>query len=397
MFKATDKEFSFETEILHKGAYIDLLASNPETAPIYLTTAFNVEDLDDLQERCSVKGFCYNRNRNPNRSALIDLMTYLEKGENSIICSSGMAAISTIMLSLLKTGDHILSDQTLYGETIDLFSKVLSTYGVDVTYVDFTDLAAIKAAIRPNTKVFYTETVSNPMITVVDLDAVAKIAHNTNALLIVDNTFMTALAVRPLEHGADLVINSLTKFANGHSDAVAGSVTGSEELIKKAWDLQVLLGSTSDAFSSWLVQRGIRTMELRVQKQMDNAAALAKALDKSPYVLKVHHPSLPTHPQHELAGKLFKNGYGGMLSFELPSDKKKINAFLRKLNLAHYAMTLGGYRTTIAHPVSSSHYNIPEEERLKMGITFGMLRISVGIEKAEDLIADFNDALKVFA
>lgn len=274
---------------------------------------------------------------------------------------------------------------------------MLPAYGVNVTYVDFTDLTAIRAAIRPNTKVFYTETVSNPMITVVDLDAVAKMAHDSNAIFVVDNTFMTALAIRPLEHGADLVVNSLTKFANGHSDAVAGSVTGSEELIKKAYALQVLLGSTADAFTSWLVQRGIRTLELRVQKQMDNAAALAKVLAESPYVLKVHHPSLTNHPQHELAGKLFKNGYGGMLSFELPSDKEKINAFMRKLNLAHYAMTLGGYRTTIAHPVSSSHYDTPEEERLKMGITFGLLRLSAGIEKAEDLIADFTEALKVFA
>jgi cystathionine beta-lyase/cystathionine gamma-synthase len=397
VFKKTDKTFAFETEILNKGAYIDLLASNPETAPIYLTTAFNVEDLDDLQARYAVKGFCYNRNRNPNRTALIELITHLEKGENSIICSSGMAAISTTMLSLVQKGDHILSDQTLYGETIDFFSKVLSNYGVDVTYVNFTDHAAIEAAIRPNTKVFYTETVSNPMISVVDLDAVAKIAHDHQALLVVDNTFMTAYGVRALEHGADLVVNSLTKFANGHSDAVAGSVTGSDALIQKAYNLQVLLGSTADAFTSWLVQRGMRTMSLRVQKQMDNAAALAKALDESPYVLKVFHPSLPTHPQHDLAKKLFKKGFGGMMSIELPNDKEKINAFMRKLNLAHYAMTLGGYRTSLAHPVSSSHYDIPEEDRLKMGITYGLMRISVGIEDTDDLVSDFLEALKVFA
>jgi Cystathionine beta-lyases/cystathionine gamma-synthases len=392
-----DKEFSFATELVHKGAYINLLASNPETAPIYLTTAFNVEDLDELMDRYSVKGFCYNRNRNPNRSALIELMTYLEKGENSIICSSGMAAISTTILSLVKMGDHILSDKTLYGETIDLFSKVLASYGVDVTYVDFTDLSAVKAAVRPNTKVFYTETVSNPMITVVDLDAIASIAHAARAYFVVDNTFMTAFAVRPLEHGADLVVNSLTKFVNGHSDAVAGAVTGSDELIKKVYDLQVLLGSAADAFTSWLVQRGTRTLELRIQKQMDTAAKLAKVLAESPYVLKVHHPSLPGHPQHKLATRLFKNGYGAMLSFELPDDKEKINAFMRKLNLGHYAMTLGGYRTTISHPVSSSHYDVPEEERRKMGITFGLIRLSVGIENADDLIADFTEALKVFA
>lgn len=397
MFKETEKEFSFETELVKQGAYINQLASNPETAPIYLTTAFNVEDLDDLQARYDVKGFCYNRNRNPNRSALIELMTYLEKGEDSIICSSGMAAISTTVLSIVKQGDHILSDRTLYGETIDIFTKVLSGYGVEVTYVDFTDLEQVKAEVRENTKIFYTETVSNPMISVVDIDAVAEIAHANNAILIVDNTFMTPAAFRPIEHGADITINSLTKFANGHSDAVCGSVTGRADLIKNAYNLQVLLGTSADAFTSWLVQRGMRTMSLRIEKQMSNAAKLAKALEESPYVLKVNHPSLKSHVQHELASRLFDNVYGGMLSFVLPDNKEKINQFMRKLNLAHYAMTLGGYRTTLSHPVMSSHYDIPEEERLKMGITYGLLRVSVGIENGDDLVEDFLQALEVFA
>ncbi|PJI09556.1 MULTISPECIES: trans-sulfuration enzyme family protein [Clostridium] len=397
MFKETDKEFSFETELLEKGAYINSLASNPETAPIYLTTAFNVEDLDDLQARYDVKGFCYNRNRNPNRSALIELVTYLEKGENSIICSSGMAAISTAVLSIVEQGDHILSDKTLYGETIDIFSKVLSKYGVEVTYVDFTNLDEVRGAVKKNTKIFYTETVSNPMISVVDIDKVADIAHLNNAFLIVDNTFMTSVAFRPIEHGADITVNSLTKFANGHSDAVCGSITGSASLIEKAYNLQVLLGTTADAFTSWLVQRGMRTMELRVEKQMANAEKLAKALDENPYVLKVNHPSLKSHPQHELASKLFDNKYGGMISFVVPDDKEKMNKFMRRLNIAHYAMTLGGYRTTLSHPVMSSHYDVPEEERLKIGITYGLLRVSVGIENPNDLVYDFMQALEAFA
>lgn len=397
-FKETDKNFSFETEILKQGAYINAPASNPESAPIYLTTAFNVEDLDDLYERYENKGFCYNRNRNPNRSALVDLMTYAEGGEASIICSSGMGAISTTILSQVKQGDHIVSDMTLYGETIDIFKEILPNYGIEVTFTDFTDLEKVKNAIRPTTKLLYTETVSNPMITVVDIDAVAMIAHEHNSILVVDNTFMTSVAVRPLEHGADLVVNSLTKFANGHSDAVCGSVTGKAELIQAAYRYQVLLGNTCDAFTSWLVQRGIRTMSLRVEKQMENAAILAKALEESPYVLKVNHPSLKSHPQHELAMRLFgnENSCGGMLSIVLPDSMEKINMFMKKLNLAHYAMTLGGYRTTLAHPVSSSHYDTPEEGRLKMGITFGLIRISVGIEKAQDLVYDFLEALTVY-
>lgn len=398
MFKESNEEFSFETELVNRGAYINQLASNPESAPIYLSTAFNVEDLDDLYERYEQKGFCYNRNRNPNRNALIDLMTYSEGGDASVICTSGMGAISTAILSQVKQGDHIVSDMTLYGETIDIFKEVLPNYGVEADFVDFTDLEKVKSAIKPNTKILYTETVSNPMITVVDLDEVAKIAHKNNAILIVDNTFMTSVAIRPIEHGADLVVNSLTKFANGHSDAVCGAITGREDLINEAYRYQVLLGNAADAFTSWLVQRGMRTMGLRVEKQMSNAAKLAKALDENQYVLEVYHPSLEIHPQHNLAMNLFKDKEhcGGVLSIVLPDDRKKINMFMRKLNLAHYAMTLGGYRTTLSHPVSSSHYDTPEDERLKMGITFGLMRISVGIENSDDLINDFINALEVF-
>lgn len=398
MFKESNEEFSFETELVNRGAYINQLASNPESAPIYLSTAFNVEDLDDLYERYEQKGFCYNRNRNPNRNALIDLMTYSEGGDASVICTSGMGAISTAILSQVKQGDHIVSDMTLYGETIDIFKEVLPNYGVEADFVDFTDLEKVKTAIKPNTKILYTETVSNPMITVVDLDEVAKIAHKNNAILIVDNTFMTSVAIRPIEHGADLVVNSLTKFANGHSDAVCGAITGREDLINEAYRYQVLLGNAADAFTSWLVQRGMRTMGLRVEKQMSNAAKLAKALDENQYVLEVYHPSLEIHPQHNLAMNLFKDKEhcGGVLSIVLPDDRKKINMFMRKLNLAHYAMTLGGYRTTLSHPVSSSHYDTPEDERLKMGITFGLMRISVGIENSDDLINDFINALEVF-
>lgn len=394
MFKSTSKKFNFGTDVLSKGIYINEPVTNPEATPIYMTTAFNVEDLDDLQKRYDEHGFCYNRNRNPNRSALIELMTYAENGEDSIACSSGMGAIATTIVSNVKAGDHIVSDMTLYGETIDIFTKVLAHYGVETTFVDFTDLESIKAAIRPNTRLLYTESVSNPMITVPDLKAIADISHNNNAILVVDNTFMTGVQCRPLDLGADLVVNSLTKFANGHSDAVCGSVTGCASLIKKAYELQVLIGTQADPFSSWLVQRGFRTINLRIKQQAENAAALAKALDESPYVLKVNHPSLPTHPQHALAAEQF-NGFGGMLSIELPENRSKMNAFMRALSFAHYAMTLGGYRTTLSYPVMSSHYDVPKEERLKMGITDGLLRISCGIEDTNDLVKDFLDALEV--
>lgn len=394
MIGEINENWEFGTRILNEGAYFKLPTSNPEALPIHMSTAHNVNDLADLEERYSQRGFCYNRNRNPNRTALNELMTYLEGGESSIACSSGMAAISSAVIANVKAGDHILSDRTLYGEAIEIFEDILGKYNVETTFADFTDLDDIKSKVQPNTVMLYTETVSNPLIAVPDLENIAKIAHDNHAVLVVDNTFMTGALIRPIEWGADIVVNSLTKFANGHSDAVCGAVTGKEEMIKKIYDLQVLLGTQADPFTSWLVCRGIRTLELRVQKQSSNAAALAKALSESPYVKKVNHPSLESHLQHEIAKKEFGENYGGMLSFEIDEDREKMNLFLKSLNLAHYAMTLGGYRTTLSYPPLSSHENVSEEDRLKMGITNGLLRVSVGIENEKDIVRDFMNALE---
>ena len=397
MFKETDKKFSFETEVLKAGAYTRYPVTNPEAMPIYMTTAFNVEDLDDLEKRYAEKGFCYNRNRNANRSALAELVAAMENGEDAIVSSSGMGAIYNSILAAVKAGDHIIADQTLYGETVEIFTDIMADYGVETSSVDCTDLEQVKAAMKPNTKLIYCETVGNPMMTVVDIEAIAKLAHENGALLIVDNTFMTAVGYKPLDHGADAVVISLTKFANGHSDAVCGALVSSKEFIAKAYKFQVLIGSQADPFTSWLVARGLRTVYLRVTKQMENAQKLAEFLESSPYVEKVNYPGLKSHKQHEVAARQFDHGFGGMISIILPEDRQKMNAFMRKLNLAHYAMTLGGYRTSLAYPVLSSHYDMPEEERQKIGITHGLLRISVGIENIDDLIEDFKQALEVYA
>ena len=390
-----DKNWKFETAVLNEGAYFNLDASHPEALPIHMSTAHNVNDLTDLEARYAIRGYCYNRNRNPNRTALNELMTYLEGGEASIACSSGMAAISSAVIACTKAGDHILSDRTLYGEAIEIFTDILSKYGVTTTFADFTDIEDVRSKIQENTVLLYTETVSNPLCAVPDLQAIADLAHSHDCKLIVDNTFMTGALVKPLALGADIVVNSLTKFANGHSDAVCGAVTGSEEIIRSIYNLQVLLGTQADPFSSWLVCRGIRTIDLRVKKQARNAAALAAALEKSPYTVKVNHPSLASCPQHEVAEKEFGPYYGGMLSFEFPDeDRAKMDTFLRTLNIAHYAMTLGGYRTTLSYPPLSSHENVPEEERLAMGIKNTLIRVSVGIEDEEDLVKDFLNALE---
>ena len=389
-------EYGFETKLLHEGTRVERLATDPETVPVYMTTAFHVDDLDALEARYAVKGFCYNRSDNPNRVALADLMTSLEEGEMSIATNCGMSAISIVMLSMLSQGDHILADKTLYGETVTLFD-LMGKFGISVSYADFTDLEKVKAAVRPETKVFYTETISNPMITVVDIPAIAAIAHEHGCNLVVDNTFTGPVAIKPLKLGADVVINSLTKFSNGHSDVLCGSATGRLDLIQQARSFSVLHGGVADPMSAWLCQRGMRTMGLRVRQQAHNAEQLAAALVKHPHVKKVLHPSLACHPQHELAQRLYTNGITtAMMGIEVPADREKINAFIRSLKIVNYAMTLGGIRTTIAHPCTSSHHGLPQEVLDDIGITFGLIRVSVGLENIEDLIADFEQALKVF-
>ncbi|MFI3212369.1 MAG: PLP-dependent aspartate aminotransferase family protein [Eubacteriales bacterium] len=395
MIGMINEEWEFETRLLNEGAYFRQETSSPEALPIHMATAHNAIDLEDLERRYDVGGYCYNRNRNPNRTALNELISWLEGGEASIACASGMAAISSAVIANTKAGDHILSDRTLYGESIEIFEDILGKYQVETTFADFTDLEDVKSKIQSNTVMLYTETVSNPMIAVPDLKKIADMAHENNAIFIVDNTFMTGALIQPLKFGADIVVNSLTKFANGHSDAVCGAVTGKAEIIKKIYDLQVLLGSQADPFTSWLICRGVRTLNLRIKKQSANALALAKALEVSPYVKKVFYPGLEKHPQHDIATNEFGPNYGGMLSLEVDEDRDKMNTFLKNMNLAHYAMTLGGYRTTLSYPPLSSHYNVPEKERIEMGITNGLLRISVGIEEEKDIVADFMKALEI--
>ncbi|HHX92098.1 MAG TPA: PLP-dependent transferase [Clostridiales bacterium] len=391
------KVYRRETELAYRGHHIPGKMDEPEADALYLTSAFNVKDLDEMEFVYDGGGFAYNRTNNPNRTALAEAMTYLESGEDSIICGRGMAAITTALMALTSSGDHILSDMTLYGDTITFMSSVFKKYGVDVTYVDFTDHEQVKAAIQPNTKVLYAETICNPMMLVSDIRALAEIAHAGGARLMVDNTFATSVMVRPIELGADIVVNSLTKFYNGHSDCLLGSITSTKDFIKEAYDLQTLLGTGSDAFNSWLVLRSLRTLDVRVKQQIDNAARFAAALEKNPNVRRVMHPSLTGHPQHALAKEQFDYGYGAMLSVLMADDdREKMNAFIGKLRIVRYATTLGGFRTTISHPVTSSHSGMSEDEYRRLGISAGMLRVSIGMENPNDLIEDFEQALTVY-
>ena len=386
------------TEMLYKGKTTKRMDFNkPEAFPLFCTTSFTMKSLEEVREAYASK-YTYVRTNNPDREALAEIITYLEGGEKSLIFSSGMGAITSTLMTFVSSGDHILCNSSIYGETFDVLKKLLPRFGVDSTLVDFTSEEAIREAILPNTKIIYTEVMANPTMALADIPMLAKIAHEVGAMLIVDNTFTSPMSIQPLALGADIVINSLTKFINGHSDAIAGSITSTEVIANKVQPISMLCGTPGDPFAAWMTIRGVQTIDLRLERQMSNAAALAKALEDNPHVLKVNHPSLESFPQHELAIRLFESNdrMAGIMSFVLPEEMGKIDAFMKRLKFAHYATTLGGIRTTLNHPVTSSHAHMPDEDRRRMGITPGMFRLSVGIENVADLIADFYQALEVF-
>lgn len=390
-------EYSVSTEALYQGNHIRGMEMHPETIPCFLTTAFTMKGFKEVQETYDTKGYTYIRTRNPNRTALGEVISCLEGGEESLIFSSGMGAITTTLMAVLEPGDHVICNANIYGETFCVMTQILKKCNVDVTFVDYQNTEDIAKAVQPNTKLIYSEVFSNPTLTLVDLREVSELAHKNGALLMVDNTFTSPIAIRPIDFGADIVINSLTKFLNGHSDAVGGSITTTHELCGKIQPVSMLLGTPGDPFSSWLIHRGINTASVRLPQQMHTAERLAQVLSRNKHVSKVNHPSLPTYPQKELADSMFgKNGYCAMLSFIVPEDLEKIDRFMLALKFPRYAPTLGGLHTTLSHPVTSSHMGVPDETRRKMGITPGMIRVSVGIEDADDLAADFENALKVF-
>ncbi len=388
--------YSNETNILYLGNKTSKEYNEAEVLPIYNTSAFIINDLDDYDKATSGEKYYYSRSSAPNKDALAEVISYMEGGEKSLIFSSGMGAISTTLISLIKSKDHIIVNQSIYGETIELLDKLIENFNIEVTYVDFKDLNRVKEAIKTNTKILYTEVISNPLIEVIDIEEISKISKSINAYLIVDSTFTTPYLIKPLDYGVDIVIHSLTKFINGHSDITGGSITASKQIISKIEPMYLLLGATLDPNSSWLVLRSIRTFELRMEKHTRNAEALATFLNSNPNVKKVNYPSLYDHPQHELAKKIFSNGYGSMISFRVEDDREKVNEFIQRLRLVKYLGTLGGYRTSLAHPATAFRNEFSKEKLESMGMFEGLIRISVGLESVENIIDDISQALEVF-
>ena len=396
----SNSNFSKSTQLLYEGTEVrGMDFNNPLTLPYYATTAFKVHTLAEVREMSS-KRFSYVRFKNPNREALAALVTFLEEGERSLIFASGMGAITTTLLTVLAPGDEVMCNSNIYGETFQVMTEILPKFGIHANLVDFCDTENARRAMTPKTKLIYSEVCANPVLKMADVPALAELAHENHALLMIDNTFTTPVAIRPLSLGADIVINSMTKFMNGHSDAISGSITSTNEIISKIEHTRALFGTSGDPYAAYTMYKNFGTMDLRVKRQMSNAAKLAAALEKHPNVLKVNHPSLESFPQHELAMKLFhsKETMSGMLSIMLPESQGEertvyVDQFTSNLKFVHYASTLGGIHTTLMHPVTSSHVDVPDDVRRAMGVTPGLLRVSVGIEDPEDLIEEFTQAL----
>ena len=374
----------FSTDAIHAGQEPDP-STGAITVPIYQTSTFVQEELGKH------KGYEYARTGNPTRAALERNLAVLERGRFGYAFASGMAAINA-MMTLFKAGDHILAGQNLYGGTFRLFDRVLRDFGLTFSYVDTRRLEAIEKAIQLTTRLLLIETPTNPVMEITDIAAAAQLAHAHGVLLAVDNTFMSPYLQRPLELGADIVIHSTTKYLNGHSDGVGGCVILNDpELAERLKFIQNAAGAILGPFDSWLVLRGVKTLSVRMERHCQNGMAIAQFLAAHPKVKHVHYPGLVSHPQHELARKQM-TGFGGMIAFETGS-LESARKVLKAVRLCALAESLGGVETLISHPASMTHASVPAEDRRRIGITDGLVRISVGIEDVEDLIADLEQAL----
>jgi methionine-gamma-lyase len=390
------EELSFGTRCVHAGEGPSP-GNRAHTTPIYQTATFLFDSAEQAEAVFSGKepGYRYVRSppNTPTHAAFIEKMLSLEGGEAGLSFSSGMAAESSIVLSQLKGGDHLISSGVLYGGTYGLFSSLLPKLGIEVSFVDTTNLEEVKAAFRSSTKMVFLESPANPTMAVSDIGEIARIARDAGAISVVDNTFASPYFQRPLKLGADLVVESCTKYIGGHSDLLGGVVVGSRDLIKSMSKATTLLGVTMGPHEAWLCIRGLKTLHLRMERHAANAMAIARFLESHPLVEWVSYPGLSSHPQHDIARKQM-SGYSGMLSFELKRGVKAGHKLMDGVELCLLSVSLGSTDTLIQHPASMTHAIVPRDMRLKIGISDGLVRISAGIEDAVDIIADLDQALE---
>ena len=382
---ATDKPQRFGTRAIHAGQTPDATTGAIMT-PVYQTSTFVQPELGRHL------GYEYGRTHNPTREALEANVAALESGRHGIAFASGSAAIDTI-LKLLSSGDHVVSGEGVYAGTYRLFQQVLSRLGIEFTFVDSDELDQVRDAMRPNTKLVHIETPANPMMRLTDISAAAAIAHEGGALLSVDNTFASPFNQRPLEHGADIVVHSTTKYLNGHSDVIGGLVVVSDDdLHERLRFLQNAAGAVPGPWDSWLVLRGTKTLHLRMRAHNENGQRIAEWLEGREEVEQVHFPGLPSHPQHALARRQM-DGYTGMISVEMGSAERA-KRFVEGVRIFALAESLGGVESLIGLPAVMTHASVPADRRQRLGVTDGLVRLSCGVEEVEDLLEDLEQALR---
>ena len=369
--------------------------ARPVVTPVFQTTNFL---LDDDEYRAIVEGkarqiYLYTRYSNPTRKAVEQKLAELEGGEDCLLFSSGMGAIAATLLSFLQKGDHLLTSTDLYGGTYKLMKEVLPRFGIQVSFVDPTNVEGVVSAVQSSTKALFFETLSNPLLKIFPLREVAEALKGRGIKIIVDNTFLTPYNFNPLSEGADIVVHSVSKYINGHSDVIAGAVVGRKEDIDRIWQMLLMLGASPDPLPCFLIDRGMKTLALRMEKHNKNAQAVAEFLEEHSEVERVIYPGLASHPQHSYAKKHFK-GFSGMVTFVLKGGDERGLRFMRKLRVIREATSLGGVESLVSMPFNTSHVSLSEESRRKIGILPGTVRLSVGVEDVEDLIEDLRQAIE---
>jgi len=384
----------FET-IAARGGQEVASASRPLTPPIYQTSVFVFDDLERVEAVWEGKepGFVYGRYGTPNHAMLETILAELEGGEAAVACASGMGAITALVLGLFSRGDHLVAARDLYGSTTALFGDEVRRLGIEVTSVDAADPRQVFAALTPRSRAVFVEALSNPLLRLADIEALAAGLAPRGIALIVDASLASPAVVRPLALGATAVLHSMTKLISGHGDVTAGIVVGSRALVDRVRAAMIRVGTNVSPFDCWLATRGVRTLHLRLERQCANALALARFLEEPPEVARVHYPGLPSHPQHGLAKRLFKNGAGPILSFDLKGGVRAVERLMSRLGMIEFAPSFGDVATTWTYPARTSHRRLEEKTRQAMGIGPGLVRLSVGIEAVEDLMADLAQAL----
>lgn len=389
----TERKAGRQTRAIHDGE-----AHNPSPAvssPIFQSATFKFDSPEAIAAAMVAEAHpqFYGRYATPNTKQVEATVAGLEGAEAALAAASGMAAVSLVLLTFLRQGDHVVAQKTLYPTTTKLLQRKLPTLGIEATLVDQEDPEAFAAAIRPNTRLIYAETPANPTLSLTDLQAVAGLGKEQGLVTVVDNTFATPYNQQPLSFGIDLVLHSATKYLGGHSDVVAGVIAGRPEHLSRLWETHVMLGAVLHPFEAWLLQRGLQTFGLRMARHNENALAVAEYLAGHPAVGAVYYPGLSSHPQYELARQQMPGGYGGMVSFDLKGGRQAGYNFLQRLKLIALAVSLGGTHSLITHPASTVSVVQTDEEIAASGVQPGLVRLSVGLEDVEDIIADLDAAL----